>query len=60
MVNSSTTCSRIRQRPHRGNYDHRTIKLDEVLVLALQLTEATAKIRNGLPLDDEAAYILPV
>ena len=35
-------------------------ELQGTLVLSLQLTEASAKIRTGPPLDDEADYLLPV
>jgi nitroimidazol reductase NimA-like FMN-containing flavoprotein (pyridoxamine 5'-phosphate oxidase superfamily) len=35
-------------------------ELRQTLVIALPLTEASAKIRTGPPLDDEADYALPV
>jgi nitroimidazol reductase NimA-like FMN-containing flavoprotein (pyridoxamine 5'-phosphate oxidase superfamily) len=36
------------------------IELKQTLVLALPITEASAKIRTGPPLDDEEDYALPV
>ncbi len=35
-------------------------ELAGTLVLALPLTEASAKMRSGAPVDDEADYELPV
>lgn len=35
-------------------------ELDSTLVLALPLTEASAKVRTGPPIDDEEDYALPV
>ncbi|HEX7421079.1 MAG TPA: pyridoxamine 5'-phosphate oxidase family protein, partial [Thermoanaerobaculia bacterium] len=35
-------------------------ELKQTLVLALPITEASAKIRTGPPIDDEEDYALPI